>query len=270
VPPHVHLCLKPEALLLPDIGLALLPAPLTQRHTHSDLSAWFDTAETPAGLLRVGLAHGSVQGLLAEDIDSANPIAPDRAARARLDYLALGDWHGCKQVDERTWYSGTPEPDRHKDNGAGQALVVDIAAPGALPQVTRHATGRHRWRSIEARLAVPSDLDGLLAQLDALSADEVVALDVAGALDLAAHARLRDGLARAEARCRHLGADLSALRLSPTDDDIAALQADGYLGELIVALRERQSRSDDPVAARQAADALTLLSAELLALEAAR
>ncbi|MGY0194239.1 metallophosphoesterase family protein [Leptothrix sp. BB-4] len=268
VPANVHLALTPEPLLLADIGLALLPAPLTQRHTHSDLSAWFDTAQTPAGLLRIGLAHGSVQGLLAEDIDSANPIAPDRAARARLDYLALGDWHGCKQVDDRTWYAGTPEPDRHKDNGAGQALVVDIAAPGALPQVTRHATGRYRWQAVDAVLAVPSDLDGLLARLDALGADDVVALTVAGALDLAAHQRLRDALARAEARCRHLGTDLSALRLSPTDEDIAALQADGYLGELIVSLRERQSRADDPAAARLAADALALLSAELVDLEA--
>jgi DNA repair exonuclease SbcCD nuclease subunit len=264
VPDHVHLCLSPEPLLLPAIGLAVLPAPLTQRHTHNDLTDWFDAAETPEGLLRIGLAHGSVQGLLAEDIDSANPIAPDRAVRARLDYLALGDWHGCKRIDARTWYAGTPEPDRHKDNGAGQALVVDIAAPGELPQVSQRSVGRHRWRAIEAALAVPSDLDGLLAQLDTLGPDDVVDLRIGGALDLAAHGRLKDALSRAEARCRHLGVDLSGLRLSPTDADIAALKADGYLGELIMALRERQSRSDDAAAARTAADALAILSAELL------
>jgi hypothetical protein len=63
---------------------------LTQRHTYGDLTAWFDTAQTPAPLIRIGLAHGSVQGILAEDIDSANPIALDRPELARLDYLALG------------------------------------------------------------------------------------------------------------------------------------------------------------------------------------
>lgn len=73
VPPNVHLALKPEVLLLPEAGLALLPAPLTQRHTHNDLTIWFDTADTPPGLLRVGLAHGSITGILAEDIDSVNP-----------------------------------------------------------------------------------------------------------------------------------------------------------------------------------------------------
>ena len=125
-----HLALTPQVLTLEAHGLAVLPAPLMQRHTHDDLSAWFDAADTPPGLLRVGLAHGSVQGILPEDIDSPNPIAADRAARARLDYLALGDWHGCKQVNARTWYSGTPEQERFKDNGAGQVLQGVIDAPG--------------------------------------------------------------------------------------------------------------------------------------------
>src|SRR5690606_17150735 len=131
IPAHVHVSLQPEVMLFPDQGFAALSAPLTQRHTHSDLTDWFDSAQTPAGLLRIGLAHGSVQGILADEIDSPNPIAADRVSRAQLDYLALGDWHGCKQIDARTWYSGTPEQDRFKSNGAGQVLIVDIAAAGA-------------------------------------------------------------------------------------------------------------------------------------------
>jgi len=54
VPPHVHLMLRPEVLLLPEAGLAVLPAPLTQRHTHHDLTAWFDAAETPPGCCASG------------------------------------------------------------------------------------------------------------------------------------------------------------------------------------------------------------------------
>ncbi len=91
VPANAHLALTAEVLEFADAGFAILPAPLTQRHTHSDLTGWFNQAETAAGLVRIGLAHGSVQGVLAEDADSNNPIAPDRAETARLDYLALGD-----------------------------------------------------------------------------------------------------------------------------------------------------------------------------------
>ena len=103
VPPQVHLALQPRAVALPGLRTEVLCAPLTQRHTHGDLTAWFDRHDSAAGWLRIGLAHGAVQGLLAEDIDAPNPIAPDRAERARLDYLALGDWHGCKRIDARTW-----------------------------------------------------------------------------------------------------------------------------------------------------------------------
>ncbi|MFW6259025.1 MAG: metallophosphoesterase family protein, partial [Halochromatium sp.] len=62
VPDTVELLLEPEPRLYPDAGFALLPAPLTQRQTMTDLTAWFDQATTPPGLLRIGLAHGSVQG----------------------------------------------------------------------------------------------------------------------------------------------------------------------------------------------------------------
>ena len=56
----------------------MLAAPLTQRHTYNDTTEFFDTFETPDGWLRVGLAHGSVAGILADDIDSANPISASR------------------------------------------------------------------------------------------------------------------------------------------------------------------------------------------------
>jgi DNA repair exonuclease SbcCD nuclease subunit len=262
VPPNVHALLVPEVRMFELQGFAVLPAPLTQRHTYNDLTSWFDAAETPAGMLRIGLAHGSVQGLLAEDIDSANPIAPDRASTARLDYLALGDWHGYKRIDARTWYAGTPEPDRFKDNGAGQALLVDIAAPGAEPQVTPLAVASFRWQSIASVLQVPSDGHALIAQLEQLDSQDVADMHVRGQVDVAGLQRLQAAIGRAEARARHLQVDLSALRLVPTDEDIAGLQADGYLGEVVQELRDAQASPDSPEA-RVAQDALALLAAEL-------
>ncbi|MDM0112036.1 DNA repair exonuclease [Variovorax sp. J22R133] len=262
VPPHAHLLLTPGVRLFAAQGFAALPAPLVQRHTYEDLSAWFDAADTPDGLLRIGLAHGSVQGILAEGIDSTNPIAPDRASTARLDYLALGDWHGCKRINERTWYAGTPEPDRFKANDAGQALLIDIAGPGAQPQVTPLAVGRYRWRAMEVVLQVASDVESLCDQLDELDAQSVADLRVQGQVDLAGLQRLQAGVGRAEARARHLQADLSALRLVPTDEDIAALQVDGYLSELVAELRGLQGGAD-AVQARTARGALSILTAAL-------
>lgn len=261
VPPNVHLALKPEVLLLPEAGLALLPAPLTQRHTHNDLTTWFDTVDTPPGLLRVGLAHGSITGILAEDIDSANPIAPDRATRARLDYLALGDWHGARQIDARTWYSGTPEPDRFRNNEAGLALRVQIDGPGERPVVTPLPVGQLRWQQWEAGLHQAGDVALLVERLQAMGPADVLDVTLQGELDLAAHQRLDAALAEAEARLRSLRVDRHGLRLRPTDADLAALHADGYVGEVVAELRDEAEAGSD--IAREALVQLTALLAEL-------
>ncbi|WP_273209194.1 metallophosphoesterase family protein [Marinobacter subterrani] len=256
VPDNVHAALEPGVINLEPQGLAILCAPLTQRNTYSDLTEAFSTWETPERLIRVGLAHGSVQGVLSDDIDSANPISPNRAEAGRLDYLALGDWHGTRQVDGRTWYSGTPEPERFRNNSAGYALIVDVPGPGALPQVTPLETGRYQWHQWRETLTVESDLDQLLERLGELPEPSVVDLRLEGAITLAGEERLTNALSVAEARFRSIQCDRSGLQLAPTDDDVAALKADGYVGEVIEHLRSHQ-QDDDAEAAR---DALAILA----------
>lgn len=104
-PSNVSALLTPEPVEA-EPGAWILPAPLTHRQSGADATNWFDAAATPPGVLRIGLAHGSVQGFGAETPN--NPIAPDRARRAGLNFLALGDWHGQLQIDAFTWYSGAP------------------------------------------------------------------------------------------------------------------------------------------------------------------
>ncbi|MEH6387237.1 metallophosphoesterase family protein [Pseudomonas profundi] len=256
IPDNVHVALQPGVLVFAEQHLAILAAPLTQRHTYIDLTEWFEHAETPPGLLRIGIAHGSVQGILAEDIDSPNPIAPDRAERANLDYLALGDWHGCKRIDARTWYSGTPEQDRFKSNGAGQLLDVSIERPGSEPQVTATAIGQFPWLQWHQQLDLPSDLDLFTEQLQQLVQPSVLSIALSGHLDLAGEQRLHQALSRAEAFHRYLEYDLQELRLYPTEADIGGLHADGYLGEVIEELRQAQQGD----AAGTAREALVILS----------
>lgn len=251
IPDQVLVCLQPEPLLLEAAGAAILPAPLLQRHTHADSTDWFAAAATPPGLARIGLAHGCVQGILADDIDSPNPIAADRAAQAGLDYLALGDWHGTKPIDERTWYSGTPEPDRFKANGSGQALLVELEGPSALPRVSPIETARYRWRAETLTLHVPSDVERALHRMSEFGPADVVQLEFAGQTDLAGHRRLRAAIEHARGRTRALLADLAALRLEPTADDLDVLRADGYLGAALAELRAALGAAE-PELAREA------------------
>ena len=126
----------------------LLPAPLLRRHTAEDPTAHF-TADLGRDLapdaIRVGLAHGAVHGFGGEEGDTVNRIDLSRVSDAGLDYLALGDWHGCKAFGERAHYPGTPEPDSFAGNDAGHALLVEIERPGARPLVRKLDTARARW-----------------------------------------------------------------------------------------------------------------------------
>jgi hypothetical protein len=160
LPSNVHLHLTPTPFALDDNAF-LLPAPLLRKSEFDDISAWMDGAVTPPGALRIGLAHGSVVNFRGGG-EATNPIDPARTAKARLDYLALGDWHRTLQIGPAIWYAGTPEPDRAGGQEQRTALLVEIPGPGAAPSVSPLMTGTYRWITRSERL----DDESALADLD--------------------------------------------------------------------------------------------------------
>lgn len=185
-PDTVTLALTPEPIELAQ-GVTLLPAPCPARRAGRDLTAWMDTAETPEGHIRIGLAHGGVQSF-AED-GSADTLAPDRAVRAKLDYLALGDWHGQMQVEPRTWYSGTPETDRFKHEGRASALVVTIYGAGQARQVEPADTGQFLWALHSMTITPGADP---VAQLEELLPPESARRDVLMQIELSGRIKPMD------------------------------------------------------------------------------
>lgn len=256
IPANVHVPTQIGVVDLPAINVAVLAAPLTQRHTYDDVTQAFDSLDTEPGRVRVGLAHGSVAGRLPDTIDATNPIAPDRAARARLDYLALGDWHGCLAIDTRTWYAGTPEQDRFRNNEPGYVLDVRIDTPGATPVVERVAIGKYRWSAWAETISLPSDAHALAEKLSALRAEDVLRLDVQGHVNLETWDALQRAMDQAAAQVRALLPDLSGLRLEPDQADLAELGASGYVGEVAAQLQALQADGEQ---AAIAAEALRLL-----------
>lgn len=248
VPERLHIPEQTGVILLPDCSAAILAAPLRQRHTYDDVTEAFDRLDTPEGWLRIGLAHGSIAGRLPDTVDISNPIAPDRAARARLDYLALGDWHGCLQIGPRTWYAGTPETDRFRGNEPGAMLDVRIAAAGDTPDVQRVDVGRYRWARHERRIQVPSDVETLAADLAACGARDVIELVVAGEASMATSERLNEAVEQTRARVRSLRVDMRELALLPDDDDLAMLGAAGYVVDVAQTLQAIQAAGDNEVA----------------------
>ncbi len=212
-------------------GVWLLPAPLTHRHNLDDPTEAFDTTETPGARLRIGLAHGSIRDFSSHG-ETNNQIPPDRARRANLDYLALGDWHGVLRVDARTWYAGTPETDRFQNNNSGHALLVDVT-PGAEPEITPLRTGRFHWLirdwTVSDAAAFSADCAALLAEINA--PDTLLQLTLAGITDLsdrvAILTQIENDLVH---RLRFLDLRADDLVGRPTENDLASLDVEGTLG----------------------------------------
>lgn len=265
---HAHLSRAPVAL---EEDAFLLPAPLFHRHTLSDPTAWMDAAPTPAGAVRIGLAHGSVTGFGPEGTDQPNYISPLRPQSAGLSYLALGDWHRQQQIGPRCWYSGTPEPDAF-DVEAGRALLVEIEAPGAAPRVTPFESGQFRWLALSAQLNARADIDHLAARLRALGGalDKVlVHLEVEGALSLqdrsAFEAEIVDGVSAALCVLR---VDARRLFPSPTAEDLDRIDRGGFVRAAAEELRLLAAGGGAEGAL--AAEALQKLYVEHMKLEAGR
>lgn len=241
-PDNIAVATEAEILTIVP-GVALLPAPCTTRRPGRDLTEWMDRAETPDGTIRIGLAHGPIQDF-SEDVAVSDVIAPNRAALAGLDYLALGDWHGHIAVNERTRYSGTPEPDRFKHDKPGQALVVSIAGPGALPDVTAVETGSFSWRTISLPLLSGEDSAGAF---DSLLPD--VALRRQTLLRIAATGRVRLGGRTALAAAAQVAApDFAHFELDETElatdcesDDLDLIDRAGALRDAAQALLDESA-----------------------------
>ena len=231
-PANVIVAASASPIALADGRLMVLPAPLTERHTSDDLTAWMDAAVTPSSAVRVGLAHGSVAGRLPDTAEAANPIDPERANRAQLDYLALGDWHGTLEIGPRTWYAGTPEPDRFRANDAGNVLLVELAGRGAPPAITRLPTARHAWRQLGLDLTGTADHKAALDQLLAgVTAPErgVVQLTLTGVLDLESRAALETTLDRWAGELCHLEVR-DELVAEPSESDLLSLGESPVIG----------------------------------------
>jgi DNA repair exonuclease SbcCD nuclease subunit len=218
LPANVHALVTSEAIEV-EPGVHLLPAPLTAKSSESDPTATMDRQATPPGALRIGIAHGSVKGF-GHDGEPATPIDRERARFARLDYLALGDWHGAREAGPRAWYSGTPEPDRYLDNDSGFALAVTLSAPGAPPAVERVAIGRFVWRRLDVVLSGHEPvalLEEALARAPAPSDALLIDLRLSGSVGADDHAAIGAFLDRLEPRLRVLERDLDGLTLRPAD-----------------------------------------------------
>ncbi|HWH24085.1 MAG TPA: DNA repair exonuclease, partial [Candidatus Limnocylindria bacterium] len=160
-PPLVSL-LTPDhpSVSLPQLDLTVHARVFaSKRAPASPLAGFSVSAASPtdarlATSWHVGMCHGAlkVPGRIEQDevIFSAEEIAA-----SGLDYLALGHWHSYREgvAGGTVWaYAGAPEPVSIDQDGAGQVLIVNLAASGAGRRsvtVEPRAVGRTRVERLD-------------------------------------------------------------------------------------------------------------------------
>ena len=243
-PSNVHSHTTPAPIEI-EPGVVLIPAPLSARAMSTDPTAFMDQVTSARGVIRIGMAHGSV-GAFSSEGEPTIPIDAARTQRARLDYLALGDWHGQVRINARTWYSGTPEPDGYKDNGSGQALAVTIPAAGQDPLVRAVVTKHYHWHAEAADITSIGDLERAATALAAICDKPsrlVAKLDLTGAVSLSEHGAIAARLAQLGASFAHLAASTDRIAMRTGSDDLAALGT-GSVADVATRLAARASADD--------------------------
>ncbi len=234
--PNLQVLTSPEPVVL-DCAI-LFPAPLLRRHEPGDPTAWIrtvlDDPALPAGFPRIVLAHGTIQGFGSMQTDedevaaAANWIDLSRLPVDGIDYIALGDWHGTKQVGPKAWYSGTPEIDRFPKGGGndpGNVLRVTVSR-GSAPQVEALRTTRFSWKDMAFQFNDDADLDRFAAALDEeignRGDENLLSLVLEGSLGIAAAGRLEQILESWESRLLRLKLDHRVV-IAPSAEEIIGL-----------------------------------------------
>jgi DNA repair exonuclease SbcCD nuclease subunit len=254
LPANVMLHLEPEPYALGEEAV-LLPAPLRRKAEVADLTEWMNSAATPAGKIRVGLAHGSVVDFGVEG-EAHNPIAALRADRAGLSYLGLGDWHRTMRVNAQTWYAGTPEPDGFGSQVEGQALLVEVAGVGAEPQVKPLTVGTYRWLTEEIEIQSVTEFEAIEQRLRAGAAlsSTILRLKLKGALSLSDRAAIEKRLSALEAAVFHLDVQDEGLLAAPSEADLEAIDFGGVLREAADRLKAMAADLAKPLEERRLAE----------------
>ena len=240
--PNLQVLLSPE--VIPTDHALLFPCPLLRRHDSTDTTAWLRRIE-PVELDQFGskprivLAHGSTQGFgsVEEDEDSGgdsvNQIDLTRLPAGVFDYVALGDWHGTKQVADNAWYSGTPELDRFpkgESNRPGNILVVR-SERGWMPVVSEVTTARLGWHDRSCHFSDDQSIElfrrDIAERLENRVGDDLLTLTLTGSLGLEAIGQLDSIIESLKSRLLRVKL-YSTVKTAPTSAEIQSLTQRAY------------------------------------------
>jgi DNA repair exonuclease SbcCD nuclease subunit len=211
------------------VPLVLFPGVCASRHSQTNAVGWVPAAlaslDLPDEVRRIGVAHGSLEGLSPDFGGDYFPMTKGELEATGLDLWLLGHTHvrfpdRDRFEGDRVLFPATPEPDGFDCRHAGHAWIIELEADGTVRGESVR-TGTHRFRTVVKTLANEADLEAVKTEFATFSAEEdLVKLILSGRLPGELFESRGEWLAALEKSVLYLESDLSDLHREIRGTDI--------------------------------------------------
>ena len=198
-----------------DLDIALAAGPCDSKHSKSNAISWLrdsggveEATKVQAEALRIGVAHGSVEGVSPDAQGVYFPMKQAELDQAPVDFWVIGHTHRQHPLDiEGAKFSrtapppvlipGTPEPDGFDCSHGGTAWLIEAEA-GQI-HIESLSTGTYRFIRTEYNLESIPQLQQLVKELEGTDQENTcLRLTLSGRLEEQQIFELRRHLEEAE------------------------------------------------------------------------
>jgi len=224
---------RPYHLAEFNLNATIYPGVCTARHSAQNAISWIHGIEKHDNQgLRIGVAHGSLEGLSPDFNHDYYPMNRAELESSAMHVWLLGHTHvrypsRDSGSGDRIFFPSVPEPDGFDCHHGGYACVIDLEDDGAV-RYRSVQTGKYRFRELTAQVAGEHDiaqLKGTFATLD--SERDLVKLTLTGRLPGEIYDARGTLIAELEKHVLHFEQDLSGLLREIRQADIDAEFTEG-------------------------------------------
>lgn len=199
-----------------DLNVHLFAGPCDSKHSKDSAISWLRDAEAPGehpqarqGTLRIGVAHGSIEGVSPDTQGVYFPMTRRQLEEAPVDLWIIGHTHrqlpseidGVKVAQGASpavLIPGTPEPDGFDCRHCGTAWMIEADENKQL-RLESLSSGTYRFVQEEHTLEEAADLQRVVKQLHSGESDKtLLKLKLRGRLEAEQLLELRRQLAEVE------------------------------------------------------------------------
>jgi DNA repair exonuclease SbcCD nuclease subunit len=169
---------RPYPLTGYDLEACLYPGPCYSSHSAFSAVRWVkDAAGKEAFRHRLGVAHGSLEGVSPDFKESYFPMKTSELLQCGMSAWLLGHTHARHPArvggQDRIFLPGVPAPDGFDCAHDGAAWVLELADDGAL-HAEAVRTGAFRFVDRSEQVKDVADLEKLRGELEASEASRVL------------------------------------------------------------------------------------------------